>query len=62
MSKWLKQAEAFEPKVHKVFTKLSDTQYDALYQHSQRTGIPVAKLLRDGAMKEIEAAEATLVP
>lgn len=62
MLKWLRQAEVFETKRHKVFTKLSDTQHQALYDYCQRTGIPMGKLLRDSAMKEIEAQEATLVP
>jgi hypothetical protein len=62
VAKMLQQAEVFEPKVHKVMTKLSDTQHRALYAYSERTGIPMAKLLRDGAMNIVEAAEATLVP
>ena len=55
----LETAEALEPKKFKVRINLSATQYDALYAFSRRTGIPMGKVLRDSAMRVIDAAGAT---
>jgi hypothetical protein len=54
----VKPGERYEDKlVINLDTRVSTNQYERIYLFSQKHGIPMAKLLRDGALKLIAEME-----